>query len=40
MKSADLEIAVLAVDLLFNICLPTSSVASSLNDDWVDSIEV
>lgn len=40
MRSADLDVAIHSVDLIFNICIPVTSISTSLNDDWVDSIEV
>lgn len=40
MRSTDRDIAILAIEVLFNICIPSSSISNSLNDDWIDSFEV
>lgn len=40
MHSTDMDVAVLAAEVLFNVCVPTNSVLTSLNDDTSDMFEV
>jgi len=40
MRAVDLEVAALAMEVVFNVCIPSSSISSNLNDDWIDSVEV
>lgn len=40
MKAVDLDIAVLACEVLFNLCVPSNSIVNTLNDDYNDLVEV
>jgi len=40
MRAVDLEVAGLAMEVVFNVCIPSSSISSNLNDEWIDSVEV
>jgi hypothetical protein len=40
MRSNDFEICELATELVFNICIPASSMSNNAVDDCIDSMEV
>jgi hypothetical protein len=40
MHSTDMDVAVLAAEVLFNVCVPANSMLYSLNDDHGDVYEV
>jgi hypothetical protein len=40
MRSIDVDVALAAAEVLFNVCVPANSVINSLNDDYNDMFEV
>ena len=40
MGAIELEIAELATELVFTVCIPSSSMSTVPNEDWMDFIEV
>jgi hypothetical protein len=40
MRSTDIDVALAAAEVLFNVCVPANSVINSLNDDYNDMFEV
>eukprot|EP00981_Chlorochromonas_danica_P007093 scaffold1551_cov164-Ochromonas_danica.AAC.21 len=40
LHAENLEVVILAIEVVFHVCVPTSSFSNTISDDWVDSIEV
>ena len=40
LRATDIDVAVLASEVLFNLCVPSNSIINSLNDDYYDLVEV